>query len=491
MDAMHALASAAKGTVRSTVDWAFGPNKWTQSNRKGSGKSDPIFQRYPLDTLRRAAYHSVFDTLFETKDPSGYPYVVPDKTIKDVVDKLNNLIFPTGTVFKAVNHALENLLDGIVKETKFQLKTEEIVEEAAVLGDCALRSVWDAEKACWLFEIKEKEYLIIESPQGKPEQIDAIGLEWPIIRVEKGQARRYWKKERWTLELYEVWREKVEKTDGQKPEFKPEDRESSEPNTYGELPITLVPHYFDSDGYGHGIVGAEEILSAKALIRLRHKRHFAHLKYMDPNAVRKNHSDKTEPVDLSIGAVIDIQQVDENMPVDLTLLEYSGIPDSAKDEFYDHVKAIYKAGGLKAPPPDDETFKTGTSSSGVALRLLDKDDFETIKTLRDNGYSQVTRHFEKIFRMGKNLGLPDYAGINPENAESYGITVKFPDFFPPTDDEIALKLANIKAANLPSSIAAQMIATIFGIEDPAIIQQIQSNIDAERAMLEPTPHVGG
>lgn len=487
---LEATAAAAKGAVQNTVDWAYGPNTWKRNRQQGGDKSDPVFNAYPLDTLRRAAYHSVFDTLFQSPDPSGYPYVVADKTLKDVVDRLNNLIFPTGTVFKPTNDALEELLEGILKQTRFQLKTEKIVEESAVLGYCGLRSVWDADAQAWLYEIKPKEYLIVETPEGKPEQIDAIGLEWPIIRVEKGQARRYWKKERWTLETYEVWREKPEKTSGQKPEFKPEDLESSEPNTYGELPITLVPHYFDPECQGFGIVGPEEVLSAKALIRLHHKRHFAHLKYMDPNLVRKNHADKTEKVELSIGAVIDIQQVDEK-PVDLVLLESSGIPESAGDEFYEHVKSIYKAAGLKPPPQHDDTIKTGTNSSGVALRLLDKDDFETIKTLRDNGYSQVTRHFEKLLRMGARLGLPDYAGINPEDAESYGITVKYPDFFPPTDDEIALKLANFKAANLPANIMAQMIGALFGIEDPAIIKQIADGIDKERDLLEPTPLIPG
>lgn len=487
MDPASALATAAKTTVRAAVDWAYGPNTWKRNRRKGDGKEDPIFAQVPLDTLRRAAYHSVFSTLFES--PDTFPYVVPDKTLKDVVDKLNNLIFPTDTVFKPNNEALEDLLADLLEQTKFQLKTEEVVEEAAVMGYCGIRSVWDEEQEKWLYEIKEKEYLIIETPEGKPEQIDAIGLEWPIVRKEKGKEVRYWRKERWTLETYELWQAKEEKLNGEKPEFKPEDLELTTENTYGELPITLIPHYFDSQCHGHGVVGPEEILSAKALIRLRHKRHFAHLKYMDPNVVRKNHAAPGEPIDMGIGTVIDLQQIDEKGPTDLTLLEFAGIPESAKDEFLDHVTALYKAAGLKPPPPE-EVFKPGTESSGIAIRLLDKDDAKTVQTLRDNGYSQVIRHFEKILRMGANLRLPDYAGINPEDKDSYGITAKFPDFFPPTEDEKAMMIANFKAAMLPTRIIAQKIAAMYGLEDPEDLKEIERNLEDEKARLEPTTKIG-
>lgn len=489
MDIKNALATAAKGAVQSTVEWAYTPRRPGDRNRKNGGKSDPAFQEHPLDTLRRAAYHSVFDTLFLSPDPSGYPYITPDTTLQDVVGKLSDWIFPTETVFKTTNEALQELFDNLLEQIKFDLKTEKIVEESAVMGYCGLRSVWDVEQGIWLYEIKPKEYLVIETPEGKPEQTNAIGLEWPIIRMEKGKESRYWRKERWTIDTYQLWRALPEKTPGQKPEFKPEDIEKEESNDYGELAITVVPHYYDPECKGRGIVQEAQVLTVKALIRLHFKEHFAHLKYMDPNPVRKNHANPDDALNLSIGNVIDLQQANEAMPTDLTLLEYAGIPESAEGERYRHEKALYRAAKLKPPPPD-EMNKPGVENSGVALRLIDKDDAKTVQTLRDNGYSQVLKHFEKILRMGARLGLPEYSAINPEDRDSYGVTAQFPDFFPPTDDEIAIKLANFKAANLPSAIMAPMIAALFGIEDPAIIAAIAVGVDEEREALKPTTNIG-
>jgi hypothetical protein len=475
----QAAKETAKGVVRSIVEGSFGPNTFRGNNQ--TGKTDNVFQNRPMDVLRRAAYYSVFDTLFLQGDK--FPYINPDKTLKKVIGKLSCYMFPKGTTFKIEDDGANDLLQAIIEQTKFQLKTESIVTEAALMGYCGLRTVYDSYLQRWIYEVKPKEYLVIETMPGIPEEIVAIGMEWPIDRQANGKTKRFWKKERWTVDTYQVWREKPETTEG-KPRFKDEDLEFTEPNNYGEIPYSIVPHFYDADFFGVGVVNDEEILTVKSLIRLRHKRHFGHLKYMDPNPVRKNHANPGEPLDMSIGNVIDLTQGDENMPVDLSLLEFAGMPDSVKDEFYDHVKALYEAAGLKAPPKED-VVKAGTDVAGVALRVLEKDDAETIATLRDNGYSQVLRHFEKILRMGKNLNLPEYSGINTEDPEALKITAKFPDFFPPTDADISLKLANMEAANLPADVMAPMVASLFGIEDPVVIQKIQQGIEDKRAALEP------
>lgn len=464
---LESLENAAKTAVRNTMGWAMGSRRWVDPNQKG--KTDTVFAKQPMDVLRRAACNNVFESLFAHSIDS-FPYVVPDKTLKKVIGRMAFSMFPRQTVFLCEDEASNNLLVDFIEKTLFDLKTENIVEEAAMMGFCGLRTVWVDELKKWILEVKPKEYLVIEAYPGVPGEVLAIGLEWPVERKENGKTRTYWKKERWTNEEYQVWAEKSETLDGQKPTFKPEEA-ITEPNNYGEIPYTIVPHIYDAARHGVGIIGEEEILAAKALIRLRHKRHFAHLKYMDPNPVRKNHADPGEPLDLGIGQVIDLQQVDENMPVALELMEFSGIPESVKDEIYDHTKAIYEAAGFKAPPPE-EVFKVGSQSSGVALRIRDKDDADTIQTLRDGGYSNVLRHFEKVLRMGARLNLPEYSVINPEDPKTWTVTAIFPDFFAPTDEEIAVKLANMRTAELPADITGPMVAALFGIEDPEQIEAV-------------------
>ena len=468
------LETAAKSAVQTVVDWSYGTRLGTQTNQ--GGKTDPIFKRQPLDVLRRAAFHNVFETLFNQVD--DFPFVNPDKNLKNVIKKLANNIFPRGTTFRLAdkeNKPGNDLLLKILKDVKFQLKTETIVNEAALMGYCGIRTVYDEFIDQWIYEVKPKEYLVIETSEGNPEDIIALGLEWPVTRMENGKQKRYWAKERWTNLIYQTWPLKPEGVQG-KPKFDPEDA-ITEDNNYGEIPITLVPHEYDPYCFGKGVVNEEEVMTVKSLIRLHHKRHYGHLKYMDPNPIIKNRSNPGEPVNMAIGVAIDIQAADEKMPVDMTLLEFAGMPDSVKDEFYDHVKDLYGSAGLKAPPKEDLMKTGGVETPGIALRLLGKDDADTIETLRDNGYSQVIRHFEKMLRMGANLGLTEYSAINPENELTWEITAKFPCFFPPTDDEIAIKLANMKAAQLPPEVVGPMIAALFGIDDEETIRQIINRLD--------------
>lgn len=473
------LESAAKGAIRSVVNFAMdGTNGWGSLQR---GKTDSIFGRQPMDVLRRAAFHNVFDTLFLKLD--DFHFVVADKTLQKVIGKLADNVFPRGTVFTHEDKGTNELLLDIIRQTKFDLKSEKIVTESSLMGYCGLRSVYDTLLGRWLLEVKQKEYLIIETVEGVPDEIVALGVEWPVERKEGGRTYIYWKKERWTNETYEFWPEKREGPHG-KPKFLPGEA-TTEPSVYGEIPITLVPHFFDSGCHGTGVVSEDEILTVKNLLRLHHKRHFGHLKYMDPNPVIKNRADKGQPLDMGIGKVIDLENFDEKLPVDIQLLEFAGMPESVKDEFYHHVKALYDAAGLKAPPLE-QIEKPGTNNSGVALRLIDKDDAKTIESLRDNGYSQVVRHFEKILRMGANMSLPEYSGITLDNPESWTVTAKFPAFFPPTDEEIGLKLSNMRQAKLPPEIMGPMVAALFGIEDEKATQQIIENLKEQAELEKPT-----
>lgn len=474
------LQTAAKSSIRHTVEWAFGPD--TARKRRYAGMSDPVLDRVPIDTLRRAAFHSVFGTLFDNAD--RFPYLVPDKTLKTVIGKLSKNMFPKGTVIKAEADAVEQLLMDIIKHTRLHKKTFKIVQESALMGYSGLRSVYDKELGRWLLEVKPKEYLVVETREGNPEEITAIGMEWPIERPTgpRGQMQRYWQKERWTLTEYQQWPEQRETPMG-KPDFSKIAPASTEPNTYGELPITLIPHYSGSGVPGEGVVQEEEILTVKALIRLRHKRHFGHLQYMDPNPVAINRANPGDPIDVGIGNVIDIQSVDESAQADFKLLEYAGMPESVKDEFYDHICALYDAAGLKAPCRE-EVFKPGTDVAGVALRLLDKDDAEEIDGLRENGYSLVLRHLEKILRMGARLNLPDYGGINPDDPETWMISAVFPEFFTPTEQDNTARLLNMKQSYLPAKFMARQIAAMWGIEDEAMITEIERLINEERAMMK-------
>jgi hypothetical protein len=481
-----AAKESAKGAIRTGVDWAYGPQG--RRNNGNSSKSDPVLGRLPLDTLRRAAFNNVFDTLFQQVD--DFPYVVPDKTLKNVIKKLGDNVFPKGTVFSLEDKTANALLQDLIRQTKFQLKTENIITEAALMDWCAVRTVYDDLLDRWLLEVKPKEYITIETVPGVPDEITGVSCIWPTRTVKEGsKAVTYWKKERWTDDVYQAWPEQPQRSN-EVPKFKPEDA-ATEDNGYGEIPYTLVPHYFDSDCVGLGVVGPEEILTVKALIRLRHKEHWGHQKYMDPNPVRTNHANPGEPIDMGIGKVIDITQADPNLPADLKLLEFAGMPDSVDKETHDHISGMYAAAGLKPPPLEgNEKAGTNVAIAGVAMRLLDTDDAKTIETLRDNGYSQVPKIFERILRMGANLGRPEFGFVNPEDSETYTVSVKYPDFFPPTDADIAQKLANYEAANLPADIIAPKIAALFGIEDPEAIRKIQAGIEDKRAAMEPTPNIG-
>lgn len=484
---LEALEGAAKTNVQNLVNWAFnGGKRNMDSNQKG--KTDGVFKKQPMDVLRRAAYHNVFDSLF-VHGCDDFPYVTPDKTLEKVIGKVAFNMFPRKTAFTCAEEASNALLKKVLEQTKFDLKTEPTVKESALMGYCGLRSVWVDDIQKWLLETVQKEYLVIESMPGIPGEIVAIGMEWPVERKEGKATRIYWKKERWTKDLYQVWPEKAQPSEG-KPEFKPEEAKE-EPNNYGEIPYTIIPHMYDAKLHGVGIVGDSEILFVKSIIRLRHKRHFGHLKFMDPNPIRINHSNPDQPLDMGIAKVIDLQQADPNMPTDLKLLQFAGMPESVKEEIYDNVKALYEAAGLKAPPPED-VFKAGTDVSGVALRIRDKDDADTIETLRDGGYSNILRHLEKILRMGATLGLPEFSLINPENPETWTVAANYPDFFAPTDEEITAKLMNMKMADLPPELAGPAIAALFGYEEKdqidAITQaQIEKKALQEAAMLDPGP----
>ena len=474
------LKTAAQGLVRNVVASSFDSYGYRIS-RNGCD-TDDVFSKYDMDTLRRCAYRNVFSKLFLTKDQ--FPYVTPDTTLKEVINKLKDNVFPTGSRITSEDDTINQLVQKIIAESKFRLKAEEIVEESALMGYCAIRSVFNQSLNRWVLDIKPKEYLVIERVPGTLDEYEAIGMEWPIDR----DGKRYWQKERWTKAVYQIWPEILEKVDGKKPVFDPEDA-VTEPNNYGEIPYTLIPHFYDSHEIGRGIVQEEQVLSVKALIRLRHKRHYGHLKYMDPNPVIKNRRDAGDPIDLSIGKVIDITSQDENMPVDMQLLEFAGMPDSVDGEKLDHVASLYRAAGLKPPPPEDQNPNAaGTSTAGVALRLLDKDDAKTIETLRDNGYSNVIRHFEKLLRMGKNLNISEYASINTEDEDSYRLSANYPDFFPPTDQDVAMKLANMNAAALPIDIKTRMIASLFGIEDEKELamlkQELEDKKNLEQALLQ-------
>jgi hypothetical protein len=478
---LNSLANATKGAIRQSLDWALDRRGWQSLHRGYATKTDPVFQHRTLDQLRRAAYTCDFDVLFNMADE--FPYVTPDRTCREVIGKLSDNMFPTGTKFQHEDKAVSELLQEIIDRSRIQLKLESVVTESAIMGFCGLRTVWVDELERWIVEVKQKEYLSYETVPGVSDEITAIILEWPT-REEVTPTGKivYWKKERWTDQVWQQWPEKPEKS-GQRPEFKPEDA-TTQPNNYGEIPITLVPHYYDSREFGIGVVSVNEILSVKALVRLHHKQHYAHQKYMDPNPIRKNAVSAGEPLDLGIGKVIDVAAGDPALPVDLTLLEFQGIPESVDKEKFEHSARLYRAAGMKPPPPESILEKTGQEKTGIAIRMLDKDDAKCIETLRDNGYSNVIRHMEKMLRMGKRLKLKGYESINPDDHKTYQVIASYPDFFPPTDDDVAIKIANMNAAKLPPSVMAPRIAALFGIEDEAEKQAIEAALQKEQDRLE-------
>lgn len=182
------LKTAAQGLVRNVVASSFDSYGYRIS-RNGCD-TDDVFSKYDMDTLRRCAYRNVFSKLFLTKDQ--FPYVTPDTTLKEVINKLKDNVYPTRSSITSEDDTINQLVQKIIAESKFRLKVEEIVEESALMGYCAIRSVFNQSLNRWVLDIKPKEYPVIERVPGTLDEYEAIGMESPIDR----DGKRYWQKER-------------------------------------------------------------------------------------------------------------------------------------------------------------------------------------------------------------------------------------------------------------------------------------------------------
>lgn len=468
-----AVVDAARSGIRAVVNFAYQNAVQVERQRE-----------LALDALRRAAYTNNLDDLFEGKWPKGpdvrEKLLMPDMTIRQMVDKFATNIFIKGTAFSGADETKTVLIQDIIKATTLNQKLTDITTEAALMGYVGLRSVWHTELNNWVIEIKPKEEIRTERDG---ERITAIIIQYQFWDTDKVLK---WYREKWTDAEYTLW-EPIKVTGmnrNQEPDWE-KAKFSTEINTFGEIPITLVSHQYSQTDIGIGVVRKDDIDLAKALVRLKNKRHFAHLEHMDPTVAVLNGSDDDD-VERGVGAVIRIRANSSELPPNVQLLEMAGVPDSVKDEIMEHVVNFYKNAGL-TPPSEDDIFRTGTTSSAVALRVKDTDESKTMETLRDDGYSAVAQHLEKLLRMGaRTRKHPDYAqvGINPDDPESYKVVVKYPPFFPPTPEEQMTTLQTLRQSHLSAAEKAKREAQIFLIEDQAEIDEIQANIEQEQELQQ-------
>jgi hypothetical protein len=473
MNLTDLLATAAKSAVVGVTDWAYGKTAapWSRIN-----KADDTTSRAPLSVMQRAAMASDFNTLFQTVPLAQY--VVPDTIVNDVVNVFTSNMFPKGTRLACADEQSGDTLVQVLEQCRFEKKAEAIVKEAATVGWMALRSVYLNDSQSWLLELKEQEFVQVETEEGNAENITAISLLWPVDL--NGKAA--WRKERWTKELYQAWPATPARND-EIPEFK-DDKKAEELNPYGEIPITLVHHEPDAKGYGKTFIDRQAIGFTKALIVLRNKNFSGQCKIEDPTLKVTNASEGASEIAVAWATknVITVSASDTNSPTTVDALTFANSTEGFKNSIHDYVKGIYNLAGLQPPPMDDQ-IRTGANVAGVALRALDAKDAKVIESLRDNSYSAVLRHFEKVLRMGKALNLPDYAFVKPEDPLSYKITATFPDFFPPTEQEKTQRIANIEQMPLPALIKAQKLAALEGIEDEDVIAEMVQLIEEKQGLL--------
>ena len=425
---------------------------------------------------RRAAYNNDLNVLFpdwnlqNTKER----LLMPDMTIRNLVKKFAVNIFPNGTTFNANDETANKILQGIILETKLKAKLPIIVTEAGLNGYCVLRSVWDEVDSQWVIEVKPAEYSEVHFDENSTEKVAGISFCFPVMRG----GKKFWYKEKWTKEKYQIWPEKPEVIEGQRPKFNDDDRGIVvEVNTYGDIPCTVVWHQLSTETYYAPLIRDDDIWLAKSLIRLRNKRHYAHLEHGDPTLVIKN-NEGSEPIQRGVGATIKISSADQH-DAEASLLEMSGLPDSYRQELIEGVKDLYDSAGL-TPPSDEETFKAGVQASAVALRIRDKGEVDTIEGLRETAYSQVLVHLKKLLLMGKATKKTNLYKELIDNESPYEVTAKYPDFFPKSDDEILVGLSVLESSHLSAKERGEREAQLLGVTDQTEIKEIIANIEQDK-----------
>jgi Phage portal protein, SPP1 Gp6-like len=462
-------AKKAQSASRAFVYWAL------------SDEARRIEARANSSNLRRAVYNNDLRTIFPSWDKgSDEKLLSPDCTAKQIIDKVATNIFPNKTSFSLKDEKANALLQDIIFKTRFDKKAGKMVREAAMQGYCALRSVWLDSISEWLIEVKPFEHLEIVQNTQTPEIIEAIYVCYPFT----ANGLRYWYREKWTAEEYWVWMPVVETTPNKRPVFLDTDRDiKKEANTFGEIPITLVAHEYDEEKIGLPIIKDDDIELVRCLIRIRNKRHYAHLEHMDPTLVTINNENDV-PIRRGVGAVIALKGDETNTP-SAELLAMNGLPESVKDELVDNVTILYKNAGL-TPPSLEDVVKTGADTSGIALRIRDKDEL-AIETLRDRAYGPaVIQHLGMLLRLGKKTSkLPAYSAISFENAETTDIQIVYPDPFPLTPDEILSHLDVLERSHLSPKQKAEQEAQLFKIDDPDEIAEMERRWEEAEANKQP------
>lgn len=443
-----------------------------------------------VDDLRRALYNNAFKILFKR---GSEQILTPDFTTRQMISKLKRNIFPLGTRFdimgdddkRSYTIALQRLLSSM----RWQNKLRQVVKESSLMGYSALRSTYNNQTNKWVTVVKAKEDLILEPDPTDPDRFYAVSIVWHEETKKLGEV--LWHKERWTDETYERW-QPIKGTDLAIPDFTDKPKINDEINNYGMIPVTIIPHETVPNLVGMGVIRHDDIQAVKCIIRLLNKRHNAHLRFMGPTLLRINHQDTDEPVNLSPDSVIDLVDGGDNKKVDAKLLESQGVPDSARQEMLDWADALYTNNGLTPPSQTKEFMAGGVVKSGVALKVLNEGEVDTIEDLRKDGYCEVGRHVEKLLLMSKNLGGKAWApfeGLNLDgetNDDGMLINIVYPPIFSPSDEERLSRVTLLERSNLPNDEKAKREAEIFGIDDEDIIKEIELRLDEKDKAVEPT-----
>lgn len=417
---------------------------------------------------------------------------IPGGLIPSIIDRSVSHIFPEGTQLKTSKEDLADVLKAITDDTQILNKLGFIATEGHITGTVALKSVC-LDKTAWTLDVYPLEAISVEHDPLDASIVQAIRFRFRYVAKVNGEEKTFWWQERWTAIDYTEWIPQ-QATEGvmTPPNFTEDNinREASGSHDYGEIPVTVISHKLQLDSpYGRSEITSQLKAYARALSVSLSKVDVASQLITTPAYKRKNDQNK-DRIQIKPGAVIDIDG-DGQLDTDFAPLEHPATPESVFT-YQDKIKALaYESCNVTNPDVEKEMRAGGTVSS-VAWKAFNFNFIKKVNNLRTRyGVNGVEAHIQKILRMGHALQLPDYSTVIPEDLSTYEVQLVYPPFFEMTDEEKLTRLVLLKQSSLSEQELGQQIAMLHGIDEQEAIDEIISNIENERALLEPTQLRGG
>ena len=439
----------------------------------------------------RDYYHDNLENIFKDVPKKKRPYV-PSGLCSEIINTSVDALFPEETTMAISDQAKQPLLSEILEQTKILKKLKYIATEGHITGTVALKSVYLADQARWTLDVQCLEAIEVDCDPLDPESILSVRLRFRYgVKTAQGEIEYYWHQERWSEAEYTEWLPQKEVA-GKAPDFTEAmvNAEASGPHGYGMIPITIIQHTPHMDTpYGLPMITPVlKAFSRRLAVSLSKLDDSVQL-HLTPSYKRINDRYR-QVIDFVPGQVYDLEGGDSTPP-SLDAIDH-GIIGEEPFKYQQALKAkAYEHARVTNPDVEAEMRASGTISS-VAWKAFNFKFIKMIKNLRKQyGDLGVEQHIRKILIMGKNLGLPEFAGINPDSLSTYQVELQYPAFFEPTVEEKTAEILLAKEANLPTDELARRIAATLDITRDEIILEIQKNIENERASLDPSPLVVG